>query len=60
MILPSPKDCPLRDWSIRIDLSWGKLLVEEKKVSDDDDDDIYLDKLQTKGVKKSILSQCKT
>jgi hypothetical protein len=26
--------------------------------NDDDDDDVYLDKLQTKGVEKSILSQC--
>jgi hypothetical protein len=25
-----------------------------------DDDDVYLDKLQTRGVKKSILSQCET
>jgi hypothetical protein len=24
------------------------------------DDDVYLDKLQTRGVKKSILSQCET
>jgi hypothetical protein len=27
---------------------------------DDDDDDVYLDKLQTGGIKKSILSQCET
>jgi hypothetical protein len=27
---------------------------------DDDDDDVYLDKLQTRGVKKSILRQCET
>jgi hypothetical protein len=26
----------------------------------DDDDDVYLNKLQTKGVKKSILYTCKT
>jgi hypothetical protein len=36
------------------------LVVFEKipeivKTTDDDDDDVYLDKLQTKGVKKSIL-----
>jgi hypothetical protein len=26
----------------------------------DDDDDVYLDKLQKRGVKKSILSRCET
>jgi hypothetical protein len=26
----------------------------------DDDDDVYLESLQTRGVKKSILSQCET
>jgi len=47
--------------------TWHKLLLGSKLVLDlfltnfkrkrliDDDDDVYLDKLQTRGVKKSIL-----
>jgi hypothetical protein len=30
-------------------------IIKQVLNNDDDDDDVYLDKLQTKGVKKSIL-----
>jgi hypothetical protein len=32
----------------------------QQLTTNDDDDDVYLDKLQTRGVKKSILITCET